>query len=272
MSKKPSLFVVERKEVFILAILFVLSIVLTFTVGVKYGEIVGRKAAMEEITAEEGLKEASSNRGGTLGDEAGDGAGSKSESTTKLDAKHSSEAKEGSSPTEEGDEHTQAEAKETEADKGHDSLDTQASANAPSADSEESTGEVDGSVKDSDAELLEALKKAGIEKKSEGEAPDAEPEKTESIEVAEEASADFSGPHFVIQVGSYPTKRDAERHFTRLQSQNLDPRILPSVQTKNGRWFRVAVGQYESRGDAMEKARAFKRQGLIEDFFVRKVQ
>jgi hypothetical protein len=52
MSDKPSLYVVEKKEVVILVILFVLVTVLAFTMGVRYGESVGKKAAKEQAAAE----------------------------------------------------------------------------------------------------------------------------------------------------------------------------------------------------------------------------
>ncbi len=276
MSKKPSLFVVERKEVVILAILFILSIVLTFTVGVKYGEIVGRKAAVEEITADEGLKEAKSNMGGALNDEAAH------DSTAKVEQGKTKKIAEGAA-TDSKDINSAGEPEKkmeisAEAAAGI-NADQKSAANELSEMEEDSKksakGLVEvnggGSAKDNDEELLNALKDAGIEKKSDGEVePEAE-EKSLPAEVVERTN-DFAGPHFVIQVGSYPTKRDAERHLSRLKAQKLDPRILPSAETKNGRWFRVALGRYDDRNIAVQKARTFKRRGLIKDYFVRKVQ
>lgn len=283
MSKKPSLFVVERKEVFILGILFLLSIVLTFTVGVKYGEIVGRKAAIEEITAEEGLREAKSNRGGSLGEQTDKAkmAESDAHSENKPAAGHSSDqgdkhtddhsAKDASHEDAHAEgTHAESDAHEGEAhsDGAAQTASDQAHSGAASPSKGGTQVEVRGSVKDSDAELLEALQKAGIEKRTDDSAA---PSLAEAEEMAEKAP-DFTGPHFVIQVGSYPTKRDAERHIQRLQAQKLDPRILPSAETKSGRWFRVALGQYESRNVALQNARSYKKKGLIEDYFVRKVQ
>jgi hypothetical protein len=51
MTEKPSLYVVEKKEVIILVVLFVLVTVLSFTLGVRYGESVGKKIAHEQEQA-----------------------------------------------------------------------------------------------------------------------------------------------------------------------------------------------------------------------------
>jgi len=66
MSDKPSLYVVEKKEVVVLVVLFVLVTVLAFTMGVKYGESLGQqgKAIKEEYAAEIG---AQAPAGGKLG-------------------------------------------------------------------------------------------------------------------------------------------------------------------------------------------------------------
>ncbi len=252
MSKKPSLFVVERKEVFILGLLFLLSVALTFTVGVKYGEIVGRKAAMEEITAKEGLREARPIEGSTLGSE--NKVGKKIEEQSVLDP---------SQPADNSNKNT----KDTK-DQSSIESDIESDIEPGTVEVEPNYADPKGSVEDSDVELLEALQKAGIEKRTEEGVDEPATDRTGSLE----KELVFTGPHFVIQVGSYPTKRDAERHIRRLQSQSLEPRILPSIESKNGRWFRVALGKYESRSSALKTARSYKQEGLIKDFFVRKVQ
>ncbi|MGZ3696063.1 MAG: hypothetical protein ACXWQO_18575, partial [Bdellovibrionota bacterium] len=68
MSDKPSLYVVEKREVVILVVLFVLVTVLAFTMGVRYGESVGKKAAQEQVAAESShVGSESEATGGTLG-------------------------------------------------------------------------------------------------------------------------------------------------------------------------------------------------------------
>ena len=71
MSDKPSLYVVEKKEVVVLVVLFVLVTVLSFTLGVRYGESVGRKMAHEqELASKEVGGENVQGGAGTLGGEA----------------------------------------------------------------------------------------------------------------------------------------------------------------------------------------------------------
>lgn len=285
MSKKPSLFVVERKEVIILSILFVLSIVLTFTVGVKYGEIVGRKAALGEKSAATALQEPKSNAGGTLGENV---EGDANHDHAATDA-HSSGDSHGN---EHGDAHSaaghdaspdaHAAPANEEHNAGHGAANSEpgkehesegVASEEEGAESESSGGGADsvaaeGRIRDSDQELLDALKKSGIERRSDTESGETM-EKEESGDLNDSAS---TGPHFVIQVGSYPTKQDAERHMARLRARKLDPRILPSAETKGGRWFRVALGNFPERELAVQKAQAYKSSGLIKEFFVRKVQ
>lgn len=75
MSDKPSLYVVEKKEVVILVILFVLVTVLSFTMGVRYGESVGKKAAHEQVVAQQETGTAGAEQiGGKLGEQKAVGA------------------------------------------------------------------------------------------------------------------------------------------------------------------------------------------------------
>ena len=48
MNQKPSLFVIEKRELFVLVILFIVITVLAFTFGVRYGKTVGKKEAIKK--------------------------------------------------------------------------------------------------------------------------------------------------------------------------------------------------------------------------------
>jgi len=237
MSDKPSLYVVEKKEVVILVVLFVLVTLLSFTVGVKYGESLGRKANIEEKLAEKENDAHKEIHGGSLGDV----------QPNAVEEKHEAHAKANDHGTQEKVDHDSH-------NDGH-----TVNTNIITKDKKKNIS-VDN---DSDEYLLSALKEAGVQPPS---------DKTESAtpKLPEETKAVKAGS-YVIQIGSFPTKKDAEQQERLYRSKKLDVSIMSPIKDKQGEWYRVSVGSYSNKSDAEKAARKYKDKGLIKSYFVRRV-
>ncbi|NUM88546.1 MAG: SPOR domain-containing protein [Bdellovibrionales bacterium] len=234
MSDKPSLYVVEKREVVILVILFVLVTVLSFTVGVKYGESIGRRTGRVEMEAEkEHRQQEADKQGGTLG--AGEAV-----SPQEVPAK---------APEEQAGGHAEGHAVEPAA---------SPEAHAPDAPklSNETVRAVD---KNSDEYLLKALRESGVE-------TPVEKEKKLPSDVKKVKPGSY-----VIQVGSYPTKRDADQMLASLRKKGVEALILPPFKDQQGEWYRVVVGSYSSRGGAEKDAKQMQGKGLVRSFFVKRI-
>jgi DedD protein len=71
------------------------------------------------------------------------------------------------------------------------------------------------------------------------------------------------GPVFTVQVASSRDEKDTERLADRLKAAGLDARVVAADIEGRGRWYRVRVGRYETRDEAMRKqARIQLDQGL----------
>ncbi len=271
MSDKPSLYVVEKKEVVILVVLFVLVTVLSFTLGVRYGESVGKKTAQEQAkAAKEHGDESADGGGGTLG-KAGDSEKHDEHADTKAD-EHSP------SPPGAHDEH--GESKETKADAHGDNKETKADAHgeakAPadshSPESVAKSSKISESVphdavdKNSDEYLLNALKEAGVEPPG-GKSPK-NSKLPEDVKPAASRASRIAGGSYVIQVGSHPTRGEAEAQVRSLKAKKVNAEILPPFKDRQGEWHRVVVGSYKNKRDADKEAGGLKGKGSIVSFFV----
>ena len=226
MSDKPSLYVVEKKEVVVLVVLFVLVTVLAFTMGVKYGESLGQqeKAVKEEYAAEIG---AETPAGGKLG-----AAEEKAHDTHKEASAEAPKGGEHSKPAEEKP--------------------------APMTEGEVASAQV-AAEKNSDEALLDALKSEGVEPPG-GKAPG-------GAELPSEVKMAKVGT-YVIQVGSHPTRFEAESQLKSLRAKELSAEILNPFKDKQGEWHRVVIGGFKNKRDADREALALKNKGLILSYFV----
>ncbi|MBC7386432.1 MAG: SPOR domain-containing protein [Cryobacterium sp.] len=73
---------------------------------------------------------------------------------------------------------------------------------------------------------------------------------------------------YTLQVGSYPTLRDAEPELVKLNENGLRAEIHEVDLTGKGKWFRLFVGQFESIKDAEKAGKAFRKERRIADFVV----
>ncbi len=242
MSDKPSLYVVEKKEVVILVVLFVLVTVLSFTMGVRYGESVGKKAAQDFTAAEREHGDAEEKAvGGTLGQAP---AGHSSEP-----AGHAAEHKEHAAPAAHGEP-----VKHEEPTKSTSSPEVAA---APGAASNARAN--DSADKNADEFLLNALKEVGVEPPG-GKTRD-------NAKLPSEPKKATSGS-YVIQVGSHPTRAEAESQVRQLKNKNIQAEILTPFKDRQGEWHRVVLGSYKTKRDAEKEASALKGKGMILSFFV----
>jgi len=253
MSDKPSLYVVEKKEVVILVVLFVLVTVLSFTLGVRYGEAVGKKTAHEQdLAAKEHGEAVGELGGGTLGKVQGS-------------AKQDDKAAAPHDPLEGGDAHKEA---KNDAQGDTKALDPHSPENIAKAMPHSSeTAPQEAVDKSSDEYLLNALKEAGVEPPGgkapkDSKLPDAVKEPTPSRPLKA-----LSGS-FVIQVGSHPTRNEAESQVRQLKARRISAEILPPFKDKQGEWHRVVIGSYKNKRDADKEASGLKGKGSIVSFFV----
>ncbi len=275
MPDKPSLYVVEKKEVIILVVLFVLVTVLSFTLGVRYGESVGKKVAHEqEIAAKEHGDENSES--GTLGkvpapkdlngglkaeEHANKGGPGEAESPKAAKSEHDEHAEHGAEASASGSAGG-AHGEPVPAGEVHSPELAAKSPNHPASGS----GLHEAAQKDSDEYLLNALKNAGVEPPG-GKAPK-DAKLPEGLKEVSHQSPKAHGGSYVIQVGSHPTLTEAESQVRQLKAKKLQPEILPPFKDHQGEWHRVVVGSYKSKRDAEREANGLKGKGLIVSFFV----
>jgi len=260
MADKPSLYVVEKKEVIILVVLFVLVTVLSFTLGVRYGESVGKKLAREQEQAAREIGGSEAEPGsGTLGkagehkDEAGSlekpeaEKGKKEESGEKADRseKPDSKSEEKSEPPKNRESHSPEEA-------------------AKGSHAAPARGNVD---KNSDEYLLNALKDAGVEAPG-GKAPKGAELPNEVKEAPAKAPSKARSGSYVIQVGSHPTDNEANAQVRSLKARQVTAEILLPFKDKQGEWHRVVISGFKSKKEAEKEATALKARGAIASYFI----
>jgi cell division protein FtsN len=262
MPDKPSLYVVEKKEVIILVVLFVLVTVTSFTLGVRYGESVGKKTAIEHAQAARELGEASVEGGtGTLG-----GHDKQPEETPKAESHGGSTAEShdkggGESSNSAKGDHSQSESHK-DAGTSHRPESPEMAAKSSNVEAKSNVEAVD---KNSDEYLLNALKEAGVEPPG-GKSP-------KGAKLPEEVKALVSAPKipagsFVIQVGSHPTRTEAESQVRSLKARKVNAEILAPFKDRQGEWHRVVLGSYRNKKEADKEAASLKGKGSIASFFV----
>ena len=238
MADKPSLYVVERKEVVILVVLFILVTVLSFTLGVKYGETVGRKMGKEAALA---VKE----QGGIAQDVVGGTLAKEVEKTEVVETTnpHGEPAAPGGSLA---SSETKTEAVKTEVKK-------EDASEAKAVVSNSTLAAVD---KNSDEHLLNALKAEQIE------APKA---KNQALP---EAVKRIPSGNYVIQVGSHPSRSEAESQLAELKAKKVSAQILDPFKDKQGSWHRVVLASYKSKAEAEKEAKNLRAKKMISNYFV----
>jgi cell division protein FtsN len=113
--------------------------------------------------------------------------------------------------------------------------------------------------KNSDEYLLNALKESGIEPPG---------GKTAADEKLPQEVKKIKSGTYVIQVGSHPTRSEAESQVRQLKAKNISAQILAPFKDRQGEWHRVVVGSFKNRRDAEKEAAQMKARRAILSYFV----
>jgi|GEM_PF-1264695 len=89
--------------------------------------------------------------------------------------------------------------------------------------------------------------------------------KTES---ATEAASSNAVLRYTLQVGSYPSLREAEPELLKLNENGLRAEVREVELAGKGKWFRLFVGQFESVRDAEKAGKSFKKERRIAEFVI----
>jgi cell division protein FtsN len=75
---------------------------------------------------------------------------------------------------------------------------------------------------------------------------------------------------YTVQVAAYPNPKDAEAMSATLIKKGL-PAYPIKVMLNGAEWYKVSVGSFKNRKEAMDYQGELKKQGLVKDAFVQKI-
>lgn len=158
--------------------------------------------------------------------------------------------------------------------------------------------EKNGDMKKDDGaneEDTEAAEIAALEKKAHGKAGTHAPASVASASAGEHgagpaaahASAPVAAPkaderfptsvkkgaaeaEYTVQVAAYPNPKDAEAMSATLIKKGL-PAFPVKVMLNGAEWYKVSVGSFKNRKEAMDYQAELKKQGVVKDAFVQKI-
>lgn len=76
---------------------------------------------------------------------------------------------------------------------------------------------------------------------------------------------------YTLQVGSYPTVKEAKDHLDALEALQLEPFLRKADLKSKGRWFRIYIGGYGSMKEAQKFGDRYRQQHVIDSFVVSKM-
>lgn len=92
--------------------------------------------------------------------------------------------------------------------------------------------------------------------------------RTEAVPEKKIESATEGVSRYTLQVGSFPSLREAEPELLKLNENGLRAEVREVELTGKGKWFRLFVGQFESVKDAEKAGKSFKKERRIAEFVV----
>lgn len=95
-----------------------------------------------------------------------------------------------------------------------------------------------------------------------------EPKSEEKAVAKSEAATSPTSSRYTLQVGSYPSLREAEPELLKLNENGLRAEVREVELSGKGKWFRLFVGQFESVKDAEKAGKSFKKERRIAEFVV----
>ena len=75
---------------------------------------------------------------------------------------------------------------------------------------------------------------------------------------------------YTVQVAAYPNPKDAEAMSATLIKKGL-PAFPVKVMLNGAEWYKVSVGSFKNRKEAMDYQAELKKQGVVKDAFVQKI-
>ena len=272
---KPTLYVVERKEIFVLSTIFVFVAVFSFILGSKYGQRMEQEKmnqAMEKKAAEQKVAKKKAVRSSKEQASVPALHNNKKILSEFMQKQETSQAinREQKDPIPMLEEKqkiaTSTAEKKEELDKmKFEVLKKEIEKTAISKNFEEKTATKVMPKSESDMPG-EKIEEKLIDKKKKIEIPDTvkkKPVVEKKVENAEE--------YYTIQVASFPTHRDASDYIRRLKPLGLKPYIMDSFPTgKQRRWYRVGVGKYVDQEEANKVASTYIKKRWIRNYFIRK--
>jgi cell division septation protein DedD len=100
----------------------------------------------------------------------------------------------------------------------------------------------------------------------------AEAEQSAEHESATPEEAPAASGNFSVQVGSFPSQREAQHAANALNAKHV-PTFIQSAELKGkGKWFRVFTGRFASRADAEKAGESFRAKRVVDSFVVAKVK
>ena len=83
-----------------------------------------------------------------------------------------------------------------------------------------------------------------------------------------ESATNSGASRFTLQVGSFPSLREAEPELLKLNENGLRAEVREVELAGKGKWFRLFVGQFDSAKDAEKAGKSFKKERRIAEFVV----
>ncbi len=97
------------------------------------------------------------------------------------------------------------------------------------------------------------------------------PEKVRQVFRPPESGGNRESPsasRYTLQVGSYPSLREAEPELLKLNENGLRAEVRAVELSGKGKWFRLFVGQFDTVKDAEKAGKSFKKERRIAEFVV----
>lgn len=141
--------------------------------------------------------------------------------------------------------------------------------------------EKNGDIKTETAatEDTEATEIAALEKKAQGKAPASVAAHAAPVAAAPAKTDDrfptsvkkgAAEAEYTVQVAAYPNPKDAEAMSATLIKKGL-PAFPIKVMLNGAEWYKVSVGSFKNRKEAMDYQAELKKQGVVKDAFVQKI-
>ena len=74
--------------------------------------------------------------------------------------------------------------------------------------------------------------------------------------------------NFTVQVGSFQKKASADQLLSKLKGLGPDARVVSSVISGKGTWYRVQTGRFLDRQSAQRWGEQLQSQGIIQQFII----